>query len=377
MNSEVLIIGGGVIGLTVARSLHKKGVRGITILDRGKFGREASFAAAGMLAPQSESDSPGAMFDICSESRDLYPNFAAELLEETGIDIELEQSGTLVPAFTEQDRIRHGEIFAWQTAAGLNVQKLSAEELLKLEPLLSQNIKSGLFFPGDWQVNNRKLVSALIEFAERSSIKLIENSSADELLIQDSRCCGVRSKDKIYTAGTVIAAAGAWTSQLNIDHSEMPLNVEPVRGQMIAFVPSKPTFHHVIFSSYGYIVPRRNGKLVVGATVEHCGFDDHTTAEGIEKLRTNAVKMAPFLHDLKIDDSWSGLRPKVSDDLPVIGRFTGIEELFIATAHFRNGILLAPITGEIIADKIVGENDSPYLDIFSPKRKALASQKAI
>lgn len=377
MNSEVLIIGGGVIGLAVARSLHKKGVRDIIVLERGKIGRGASFAAAGMLAPQSESASAGTMFDLCSESRDLYPQFAAELFYETGIDIELEQNGTLVPAFCDDDERRHREIFAWQTAAGLNVEKVSAKEMLGREPFLSPKIISGLYFPGDWQVNNRKLVAALAEYSEHNSIKLIEGSAADELLTEGSKCVGVRSQGIVFNTKTVIVATGAWTSLIEFNGSNLPIKVEPVRGQMIAFSPLEPTFRNVIFSSNGYIVPRRNGKLVVGATVEYCGFNDHTTAEGIEKLRTSAVNMAPFLRDMEIDDSWSGLRPKVSDDLPVIGRFTGINDLFIATAHFRNGILLAPITGEIVAESIISGEGSQYMDFFSPERKTLISKKAV
>ncbi len=377
MNSEVLIIGGGVIGLAIARSLHKKGVRDIAVLERGKVGREASFAAAGMLAPQSESAAPGAMFDLCSESRDLYPPFAAELLGETGIDIELEQSGTLVPAFNDEDERRHREIFEWQTAAGLKVEKLSAEEVLKREPLLSEKIKSGLFFPCDWQVDNRKLLAALAEFAEHRSIKLLENSPVDELVIENGKCIGVRFKNELVRSEKVVVATGAWTSYLKFYKHEFPVQVEPVRGQMISFDPTKPTFQHVIFSSNGYIVPRRNGKLIVGATVEHCGFADHTTEEGIEKLRQNAIAMAPFIGHLEIDDAWSGLRPKVSDDLPVIGRFDRIEDLFIATADFRNGILLAPITGEIIAEAIADEKDPKYFETFSPERNSLMSQKAV
>lgn len=376
MNSEVLIIGGGVIGLAIARSLQKKGVRGITVLERGKLGREASYAAAGMLAPQSESDSPGSMFELCSESRDLYPRFAAELLEETGIDIELEQSGTLVPAFTDEDESRHRNIFEWQTAAGLDLQKLSAEESLKREPLLSQNIKSGLFFPGDWQVNNRKLVLALIEFAERNSITLVENMSADVLLTEGSLCTGVRSQNRTYTAKTIVVATGAWTSMLELNDSKLPIAVEPVRGQMISFQTSSATFRHVIFSSSGYIVPRKDGKLIVGSTMEYCGFNDRTTAEGIEQLRETAVMIAPFLSRSEIAETWSGLRPKANDELPVLGKLETADNLFIATAHFRNGILLAPITGEIIAEQIIGGNISRYSECFSPSRKALLSQKA-
>lgn len=179
--------------------------------------------------------------------------------------------------------------------------------------------------------------------------------------------CGSRE----ILADTVIIAAGAWTSFMKVAGREFPLDVEPVRGQMICFEPPERTFRRVIFSSKGYIVPRRSGRLVAGSTAEHCGFDDHTTDEGIEKIRQNSVRIAPFLSGRSIADSWSGLRPLTTDGLPVIGRFSDIDGLFIATAHFRNGILLAPLTAEIIAAKIANGEHSEELEIFSPERKGL------
>lgn len=372
MNSEALIIGGGIIGLSIARALVKKGFGRITVIERGEPGREASYAAAGMLAPQSESDSDDAMFRLCSKSRDLYPRFSRELLAETGIDIELEQSGTLVPAFDETDEKRASQTFAWQSAAGLEIEKLSAAEMLRAEPLLSPEIRGGLFFPNDWQVDNRKVVAALIEFAKRSAaIQMIENTAAHELIVRSGKCVGVRCGSREFFADNVIIAAGAWTSFVKIGGRELPLDVEPVRGQMICFKPPERSFRRVIFSSKGYIVPRRSGRLVAGSTVEHCGFDDHTTDEGIEIIRRNSVRIAPFLDGLKTADSWSGLRPRTADGLPVIGKFSDIDGLFAATAHFRNGILLAPLTAEIIAAKIVDRKHFDELEIFSPERKGL------
>jgi glycine oxidase len=372
MNSEALIIGGGIIGLGIARSLAKTGFRRITVVERGEAGREASYAAAGMLAPQSESDADDAMFRLCSKSRDLYPLFAAELLAETGIDIELEQSGTLVPVFDDDDEKRASHAFAWQSAAGLKIEKLSAEEMLQMEPMLSPDVRGGLFFPNDWQVDNRKAVAALLEYARHHvAINILENKQAHELIVRSGKCIGARCGADEFFADAVIVAAGAWTSFMKICGHEFPLDVEPVRGQMICFEPPERSFRRVIFSSKGYIVPRRSGRLVAGSTAEHCGFEDRTTDEGIEKIRQNAVRVAPFLGDLAIADSWSGLRPRTNDGLPVIGKFSDIDGLFVATAHFRNGILLAPLTAEIIAAKIASGEHSAELDIFSPERKEL------
>lgn len=372
MNSEALIIGGGIIGLGIARSLAKKGLRRITVIERGSAGREASYAAAGMLAPQAESDGDDAMFRFCSKSRDLYPNFAEELFAETGIDIELEQSGTFVPAFDEMDEKRAKRTFGWQSAAGLEIEELTADEMLRAEPLLSHEIRGGLFFPKDWQVDNRKVVAALIEFAKRdAAIEIIEGTAADELILRSGKCVGAKCGSREIWADTVVVAAGAWTSFMKMRGGTFPIDVEPVRGQMVCFEPPERSFRRVIFSSKGYIVPRRSGRLVAGSTAEHCGFEDHTTDEGIEKIRQNSVRIAPFLGGLAIADSWSGLRPRTTDGLPVIGSFSDIDGLFIATAHFRNGILLAPLTAEIIAAKIANGEHSEELEIFSPERKGL------
>src|SRR5690606_31920073 len=221
--------------------------------------------------------------------------------------------------------------------AGLQIEKLSTGEMLGAEPMLSPEIRGGLFFPNDWQVDNRKVVAALIEFAKGdAAIHLLENTAADELIVRSGKCVGAKCGGNEFFADVVIAAAGAWTSFMKIGGHEFPLDVEPIRGQMICFEPPERSFRRIIFSSKGYIVPRRSGRLVAGSTAEHCGFEDHTTDEGIEKIRQNSVRIAPFLGGLAIADSWSGLRPRTADGLPLIGKFSDIDGLFAATAHFRN-----------------------------------------
>ena len=183
--SEVLIIGGGVIGLSLARELHKRGFRRITILEKGAVGREASYAAAGMLAVQSETDKPDEFFEFCSESNKLYPRFAEELLDETGVDIELDKEGTLYLAFNKTDENKLRERFEWQKKAGLAVEKLSAIETHKLEPFVSPDILGSLYFPNDWQVENRKLLHALEKYAEFNGIEIRENTEIKNLLIEN------------------------------------------------------------------------------------------------------------------------------------------------------------------------------------------------
>jgi glycine oxidase len=190
MNPEVLIIGGGIIGLSIARELHSRGLRKITLIEKGVCGEESSWAAAGMLGPQVEADVKDAFFDLCCESRDLYPDVAAALLNETDVDIELDRKGTLSLAFTEEDADELDKRFRWQRDAELDVEHLSAEEILKAEPHVSPAIQLGLFFKNDWQVENRKLLNALRRYAEMNGIKIMENTRVERLVTQGGRVTG-------------------------------------------------------------------------------------------------------------------------------------------------------------------------------------------
>jgi glycine oxidase len=364
---EVLIIGGGVIGLSIARELHKKGVNEITILERSALGQESSFAAAGMLAPNAETDKADDFFHFCSESNRLYLQFAEELYAETGIDIELEKSGTLYLAFTEADvrEIRHR--FEWQRKADFDIEHLSPTEVHKLEPFVSPDLREALFFPNDWQVENRKLLAALKKYAESNVFEIVENAEVKSLSVKDGNVYGVQTDEQKFAAKKVILTTGAWTSLIKADGFAMP-QVKPIRGQIISFKTAKRLFQRVIYSPRGYLVPRLDGRILAGATVEDSGFDKSNTESGVEFLRDAALEIAPSLVNLELNEKWAGLRPFATDGLPILGAFPEIENLFIATAHYRNGILLAPKTAEIIADAILGNAESKYLKIFSPRR---------
>jgi glycine oxidase len=370
MNSEFLIIGGGVIGLSIARALHQRGVRNITIVEKGLIGSEASWAAAGMLAPNAETHQADSFFRFCTASNALYPEFAAELLDETGVDIELDRSGTLYLAFNEAEGKTTSKKFEWQRGAGIAVQSLSAEDILKLEPHVSPSVRSGLFYPNDWQVENRKLVSALRRYAELNGIVLIENTLVSELIIDNGNIVGAKFNDSEIRAGTTILTAGAWTSGL-LPHN---IVVKPVRGQMISFGAPQRPFKSVIYSQHGYLVPRTDGRVLAGATVEDVGFRKEVTIDAIESLRAAALEIAPVIAGFDIKEAWAGLRPFAAEELPVIGRLSGIDGLMLATGHYRNGILLAPITAEIVADELASGTASEYLREFSPDRFAKAGR---
>jgi glycine oxidase len=370
--AEVAIIGGGVIGLAIARALALRGVRDVLIIERANLGAEASSAAAGMLAPQAEADSADDFFRLCCQSRDLYPTFARSLNEETGIDIELETSGTLYLAFTEEDEHELAERFEWQARAGLEVERLSAESARMIEPRISADVRAALRFPLDTQVENRRLISALAAANEALGVGVLTSVSVESLNVKRNCVAGIETSRGFIACEKVVIACGAWTTQILSEALPNP-RIEPVRGQMVSFEATPQIARHVIFSPRGYIVPRRDGRLLAGSTSEHAGFDKRVTAAGVQSIVTSALEISPSIAALPLTSSWAGLRPRASDGLPVLGPCAEIAGVFYATGHYRNGILLTPITGELLARAIVDEEISLPLQIFSPDRFQLVA----
>lgn len=378
MHSDILIVGGGVIGLTLARELHKKGNCSITVVDRGPVGMEASFAAAGLLAPQAEMDRIDPFFELGKKSRDLYPRFADDLRRETGIDIELDRSGTLYVAFSDDDTAIIRTRLRRQKEAGLRVDHLTAKDLRREEPFISPDVREGLLFHDDWQVENRVLLDALKAYAQANGIELIENSEVLKVLANGGKVAGAESRKTRFESPVVILTTGAWTSLIKTADGEVPVpGITPVRGQMIRFHTAKRLFGRVIYSPRGYLVPRKLGTILAGATEENAGFDKRVTSTGVASVLAGAIELVPGLSSLPIDDSWSGLRPAAPDRLPVIGECPIMENLFVATAHFRNGILMAPETARILAERILSGRDSEVFEEFGPARFFPATATAI
>lgn len=368
--ADVVVIGGGVIGLTVARALAQRGVHDVVLIERGRPGKEASWAAGGILAPQMEADETDDFFRFACASRDRYEEFAAALQEESGIDVELDTTGTLYLGFTSKEETELRRRFEWQQSAGLSVEWLEAETARRLEPCISTKTRCALLFPKDVQVENRKLVEALTIANQKAGVRLVNDCEARALRIERDRVCAVETSQGVVSTPIAVLAAGAWTSFIEPANQSLPaVKVEPVRGQMLCFEAQIAT--HVIFSSRGYLVPRRGGRLLAGSTDEAAGFDKKVTTEGVSAIRSMASEIAPALEHLPVIDSWAGLRPRVDDHLPVIGPCEGYEGLFYATGHYRNGILLAPMTGELIADAIVKGETPSWAESFSPDRFCL------
>ncbi len=361
---EIVIIGGGVIGLAIARALALRGAPDICLLERLQLGTEASFAAGGMLAPQAEADSRDEFFDLLCHSRDLYPAFAEALKDETGIDIELDQTGTLYLAFNEHDQLDIDRRYEWQANAGLSVERLTREETLMFEPNISPNITGALRFPLDTQVENRRLLTALANSVEQLGVTMATGINVESLQITDNRVVGIQTSSGHVSCSTVVVAAGAWTGLVH-----PAVKTEPIRGQMICLSAKPQLARHVIYSPRGYLVPRQDGRVLAGSTSEKAGFVKEVTVGGLKTILTNATEISPEVTTLPMVDSWSGLRPRAADGLPVLGPCGEIDGLIFATGHYRNGILLTPITGELIASVIL-DQPPPALTPFSPDRFA-------
>lgn len=368
MNPEILIIGGGVIGLSIARELDRRGLSGIAVVEQGYCGEQSSWAAAGMLGAQAETDEPGDMLSFCVESRSMYPDLAASLLEETGVDIELDQCGTLYLAFDDGDASRISERVRWQRNAGLEAVTLSGAETRRTEPFVSPEVIGGALFPNDWQVDNRKLLSALRRYADLRGISVVEQTTVNSLKINNGVVTGAITSGGEISASKTLLATGAWTSLIKIGAFPVPIAVKPIRGQMIAFRTAKRLFERVVYSTSGYMVPRADGRVLIGATSEDVGFNKDISAIATAGLIETASKIAPALSSLPVIEEWAGLRPAGPDQMPILGEFSGVQGLYVATSHYRNGILLAPRTAELIADLMIDERRSPYLEAFGPDR---------
>lgn len=362
-SAEVVIVGGGVIGLTIARALALRGVKDVCLLERSQLGTEASFAAGGMLAPQAEANSRDDLFALLCQSRNLYPNFAAALKDETGVDIELDTTGTLYVAFTEHDQLEIDQRYEWQTRAGLPVERLTRDEARFIEPNVAPNLSGALRFPLDVQVENRRLVNALANSVTQLGVQVICGTNVESIESKGGRVKGVQTSAGLISCATVVMAAGAWTSLI-----DSTVTVEPIRGQMVCLTARPQLTRHVIYSPRAYLIPRQDGRLLAGSTSEAAGFVKDVTVGGVTTILENALEISPAVSTLPLAGSWAGLRPRAADGLPVLGPCVEIDGLVFATGHYRNGILLAPITGELISRTIVEGVVPDALTPFSPNR---------
>lgn len=369
---KIIIIGAGIIGLSISYYLKKSNLEDfdVVVIEKNKAGTEASYASAGMLAAQSEFEFYEKFMDFCIKSRDMYANYCKDIENASGISVEYQKSGMLRPALNEEHEKHLKTNYEWQKKHDFEIEFLSGEELREIEPGLSKNILSGLYTKNDGQVNNRKLMEALILANKNNNIDIIENTEVKGYLINNHKITGVKTDKGNIEADIVINAAGAWSS--SISKNIIPnFEVKPIHGQMVSLQAGKKILGKVIFASIlgkgGYMVPRKDNTIILGSTMEDIGFEKRITEQSINSILKTAYDIAPEFKNLKIIEKWSGLRPFTDDKLPIIGK-TNIENLILATAHGRNGILLAPITAKAITELVVNNNVIPEIKDFGVER---------
>jgi glycine oxidase len=351
---RVAVIGAGVSGLGIAWRLAAAGCP-VTVFERGEAGRGASWAAAGMLAAGLEAE-PGEerLLALNLESQRLWPAFRAELEAVSGIEVGYRQEGTLALALTRDDVERLRFAFEFQRACGIQLDWLSGVEGRRLEPHLRPGVAAAVLSPNDHQVDSRRLVLALKQAFLAAGGVLHEHAEVRALDLEAGRARGVIVGDERCAADVVVLAGGAWSAGLEGLPPAVRPPVRPVKGQMLALRmdPAQPLLRHVLWAPKGYLVPKPDGRLIVGGTVEERGFDPELTAGGVLALLEAAWRALPTVEELAIDELWTGFRPTSRDDAPIVGP-TSVEGLFVATGHHRNGILLTPLTALTVSEAIL------------------------
>ena len=361
---DVLVAGGGVIGLAIAREAARAGLR-VRLLERATPGAEASGASAGILAAQMEAGDATPILPLALRSRDMYRGFLGALREETAIDVDLRREGTLLVARAADERSEIEAMHRFQSGRGLAAESIDGPAVRRLEPAVAEDALRGLLLPDEASLDPARLLRALRAAAERAGVAIRTRREATRLLFEGERVVGAATADgAVHPAGAVVVAAGAWSGQL-AGEGFSPPRFEPVRGQMACFrAPGLLT--RVVAGGGIYLVPRSDGRVLVGSTTERAGFDRHVTAAGLRHLTQAALALVPGLATAPLERAWAGLRPAASDGLPVIG--AARPGLLFACGHYRNGIVLTPLTARVIVTLLRGGTPEIDLAPFSPLR---------
>ena len=364
-SSDVIIIGGGIVGCACAYELTKRGAS-VTLLEYGKTGMQATNAAAGMLTPLGENDTPNAILRAGMQALRDYPRDVAQLEERAGFSLELIQDGLLKVAFTDSEADTLRRRYGWQRELGVPLEWLDAATCRELEPRLSERVLAGVFSPQEAWISNQLITLAMERAATQLGARIIERAPVTKFRRARARITEVHAVNEVYASETIVLAAGARSGQL-AKRMGLRVPVFPVRGQMIALGGMSTPIRHAISGLHGYLVPRANGLIFVGATVEDVGFRRRTTRAGIAAMRSLASTLVPQLASAQQHFEWAGLRPGTPDAMPIIGPVDD-SNVVAATGHYRNGILLAPITGRWIAAGILDGDWSAVPDEFAPGR---------
>lgn len=373
-NKEIIIIGGGVIGLGIGWQLTKSGVS-VTIYDSGEAGRAASWAAAGMLAPLAEAHTEEPeLLKLGCESLVLYPQWVSELESEAEMSVGFRDEGTHIVGLESDDTHQLKHLYQAQQQLGLDVNWLSGGEVREIESALSPRVSAAIQCESDYQVDNRLMVTALKSAYLRNGGVLHENNPIEKIHVEDCQVQGIETREGFHRGDMVILSAGCWSSQIDGIPDSIRPPVRPVKGQMMALqMEDGITINSVIrtvrarYPTDVYLVPRTDGRLIIGATSEEMGYDTRLTVGGMFELLRGAWEVVPGVYELPILESWAGLRPGSRDNAPILGK-TPVENLIYATGHYRNGILLSPITAYEISKLVLSDETSDVIRPFQLDR---------
>lgn len=365
MQPDVIVVGGGLMGCCVAYRLAKDGAR-VQVLERSVPGAEASSAAAGILGPTVESFADAFALQLGRRSRELHAVLADELDELFGVDVGFRRCGVVKVAFKDEELAELDEQASALGVHGVRCERWTPKDLSNEEPSCNPEALGALSIAEDAQVQPKKLLSAVALGAEREGVNFRSGSTVRGVLTEGGRVRGVQLGKDVIEAERVVVAAGSWTTLI----PGLPFDSEtiyPVRGQMIATQTRPPIFRRIVFGAGGYVVTRPDGHVLCGSTMERVGFERGITLGGMADVIDRAVRIAPALRAAPIEEHWSSFRPGTPDGLPLVGE-TRIQGLFLASGHYRNGILLAPLTAELIAEAMAGKIPSRSAEALSPHR---------
>jgi glycine oxidase len=363
-NFDALIAGGGLIGGAIALELTLAGLR-VAVFDRGEPGREASWAGAGILSVAPENPATIPLVPMAKASMMLYPEFVARVQELSGQEVGYRAKGTLEALFSRDAARELSTHVALHHGWGLQAEAISARDARELEPALSPEVEAAVLRPDEASVDNRGLTQAVLDAARKSGAEIFAHQTVQGILEEKQRCTGLLVDHDPISSKWTIVAAGCFSANIPGMNTYAP--VRPAKGQMLAFRLERPNIQRVLWSDKIYLVPRNDGRVLAGATVEYVGFEKNVTAGGLEKLLSGAIELAPDLANARVDETWAGLRPDSPDHLPILGP-TDMEGLLFATGHFRSGILLTPITARLIREYISEQRVSTAWERFSPMR---------
>lgn len=362
---DVAIIGGGVMGSSVAHFLAERGYQ-VAIIEKQRIASEASKAAAGLLGVQAEWDAYDPLFELARKSRAIFPQLAKALREKTGIDIGYEEKGIYRIAQNEDEKTRILDIMNWQQKTGEESYFLTGDELHEKEPFLSSSITCAVYYPKDGHVIAPELTKAFAHSAAISSADIYEETEVFDIKIENNRVEGIITNEGMIACEKVVIAGGSWSTKF-LHHFDKEWGAYPVKGEVVAVKSRKPLLQSPIFQERFYIAPKRGGRYVIGATMKPHTFNKSVRPESITSILERAYTILPALKEAEWESTWAGLRPQSNHEVPYMGAHEEIKGLYACTGHYRNGILLSPVSGQYMADLIEGKQGNHLLDSLLSK----------